>query len=400
MSKTKDNKIHIGIFGRTNSGKSSFINALTGQDFAIVSEIPGTTTDPVKKSMEILGFGPVVLIDTAGINDNSELGKLRIEKTYEILDQIDISILIISENKFGNPEVELIEEFNKRKTPFLIASNKSDLYSIDFQLSSQITNSFNKKVISLSAINSNNLDELVKELIVLKNDLAVETKTLFGGLIGYGDFVLLITPIDSEAPEGRMILPQVNAIRDVVDHGAIAIVLRETEAELFFKNSTIKPKIVVTDSQVFKKVDKIVPKDIHLTGFSVLLARFKGDFDEYLKGTPKISKLQDEDRILLLESCTHTTSCEDIGRFKIPKWLTEFTGKKLEFDVVAGLEKLTRPIEDYSLIIQCGACVITRKQITNRLRLAKEMEIPITNYGMAIAYMHGVYERAIEPFLK
>lgn len=400
MTKKNSNRIYIGIFGRTNSGKSSLINALTGQNLAIVSEIPGTTTDPVKKSIEIIGLGAVVLIDTAGIDDTSELGELRIKKTYEIIEQVDIAIILINNNKFGKPEKDLIKEFKKRNTPFIIISNKSDITPLDKQLSIQLFNLYQQDVLSLSTINSNDINQLIDILIINKNELKSEKIGLFSGLIEKGDFVVLITPIDNEAPEGRLILPQVNAIRDIIDKNAIAIVLKENEAEEFFKSKVISPKLVVTDSQIFKKADEIVPKDIPLTGFSVLLARLKGDFEEYIKGTPKISELKDGDRVLLLESCTHTSSCDDIGRVKIPKWLREYTKKNIEFDIVVGLEKLTRPIEDYSLVIQCGGCVITKKQLMNRLQKAKDADIPITNYGMTIAYMHNVYNRAIEPFLK
>lgn len=398
MSKSKDNKLHIGIFGRTNTGKSSLINSLTGQNHAIVSEVAGTTTDPVKKSMEILGFGSTVIIDTAGIDDKGTLGELRISKTMQQLDIIDIAIILLSESVFGAEEVELISQLTLRQTPYILVHNKSDKYIVSNELVQHIDKTFGKKVISISAAESINLNELINELISVKNNFIENKPTLFGGLIDKGDYVLLVTPIDSEAPDGRMILPQVNAIRDVLDHNGINIVLRESELQKFFSDNKIKPKIVVTDSQAFEFVSRIVPDDIYLTGFSILLARLKGDFEEYLKGTPKISELKSGDKILLLESCTHTSSCEDIGRFKIPNSMMKFTGKELFFDIVSGLDKVQTPIEEYALIIQCGACMITRKQIFNRLRPAKDNNIPITNYGMAIAYMNGIFERATLPF--
>ncbi len=398
MIKSKDNKLHIGIFGRTNTGKSSLINSLTGQNHAIVSEVAGTTTDPVKKSMEILGFGSTVIIDTAGIDDKGTLGELRISKTMQQLDIIDIAIILLSESVFGAEEVELISQLTLRQTPYILVHNKSDKYIVSNELVQHIDKTFGKKVISISAAESINLNELINELISVKNNFIENKPTLFGGLIDKGDYVLLVTPIDSEAPDGRMILPQVNAIRDVLDHNGINIVLRESELQKFFSDNKIKPKIVVTDSQAFEFVSRIVPDDIYLTGFSILLARLKGDFEEYLKGTPKISELKSGDKILLLESCTHTSSCEDIGRFKIPNWMMKFTGKELFFDIVSGLDKVQTPIEEYALIIQCGACMITRKQIFNRLRPAKDNNIPITNYGMAIAYMNGIFERATLPF--
>lgn len=399
MAKGKENQLHIGIFGRTNTGKSSVINAISGQNLSIVSSIAGTTTDPVKKSIEILGLGNVVLIDTPGIDDYSELGRLRIEKTFESIDNIDIAVLLISENEFGRCEIDLIEEFKLRKTPFIIAANKIDLVNATDKVHNLIESQYKKSIIEISSLQNKNIDKLIFSLIDVKNEIKSFHKSLLKDLVSYGDIVMLVTPVDTEAPDGRMILPQVNAIRDSIDNGCITIVLKETELDFFFKNINIKPKIVITDSQVFKKVEEIIPKDIMLTGFSVLLAHLKGDFEEYLKGTPKISGLKDGDRILLLESCTHTSTCDDIGRVKIPKWINDFTKKNLEYDIVAGLDKLSRPIEDYALVIQCGGCMITQKQLANRLRNAKNQNIPITNYGMAIAYLQGVYDRAIKPFI-
>lgn len=399
MAKGKENLLHIGVFGRTNSGKSSLINAISGQDTAIVSDIAGTTTDPVKKSIEILGLGNVILIDTAGIDDNSILGIKRIEKTLQVLDSIDIALLLVTESNFGQFELDIIEKLNLRNTPYLIAINKSDTALPSHEFIETIKNFVKIEILPISTVNMLNIDKLINLLIGVKNGLNLTRPSLLKGIVKYGDIVLLVTPIDSEAPDGRLILPQVNTIRDSIDKGCITIVVRETELELFFQTFKIKPKIVITDSQMFDMVSKIVPDDILLTGFSILLARLKGDFEEYLKGTSKISQLKDGDRVLLLESCTHTSSCEDIGRVKIPKWLKTYTGKMIEFDIVAGLDKLTRPIEDYSLVIQCGGCVITHKQLTNRLLNAKAAEIPITNYGLSIAYMNGIFDRAIKPFI-
>ena len=399
-TKGRESKPHIGIYGRRNNGKSSFINSLSGQDIAIVSDHAGTTTDPVKKSFEITGFGPVILIDTAGIDDAGELGQKRVDRTIKTLEIIDMGILIVTENSWGKFEDELIKKFNDHDLPYIIIHSKSDIQ--------QPTEDFGKKVLSVtgiplfefSSLDKRNYEEL---MVLIRNTIpehSYNTPTLLGDLISYGDIVILITPIDIEAPAGRLILPQMQAIRDILDNEAVAIVLKEREVDSFLKKTGIKPALAITDSQVFVKADASIPRDIPLTSFSIMLARFKGDFENYLKGTPKISALKDGNRILLLESCTHHVSCDDIGRTKIPRWITNFTGKKLEYDVVAGLDSLSRPVTDYSLVIQCGGCMITRKQLYNRLQPAIRAGVPVTNYGMAIAYVQGIYDRAIAPFLK
>jgi [FeFe] hydrogenase H-cluster maturation GTPase HydF len=400
MNKGRDTKPHIGIFGRRNNGKSSLINALTGQETAIVSETPGTTTDPVKKSIEIAGMGPVVMIDTAGIDDAGELGLKRIAKSKEMLKQIDLAILVIVHNEFDDPEINLIKEFQSHEVPFLIIHNKSDEVKINPDLNQVITDKYQVPVFDFSARFPSNIDTVIKNIREQMPDTAYRKSTLVGDLISYGDVVLLITPIDIEAPEGRMILPQVQVIRDVLDHDGIAVVCKEREVDNFLRRMSPKPVLVITDSQVFPKADASVPKEIMLTSFSIVLARQKGDFPNYLKGTPFISKLNDGDKILILESCTHHVSCDDIGRMKIPRWLSNFTGKKLEFEVVSGLNKIPGEITNYSMVIQCGGCMITRKQLINRLKPAVEAGIPVTNYGMAIAYVHGIYNRAIAPFIK
>ena len=400
MSKGRDIKPHIGIFGRRNNGKSSLINALTGQDIAIVSEVPGTTTDPVKKSIEIEGIGPAVIIDTAGIDDTGELGGKRIARTREAMKTIDLAILVIAGNEFDEPEKELIRDLGKHEVPFLVVHNKSDLQPADPALLQVIRDRYGVPATDLSAKFPSEIGNLVRMIREQMPETAYRKTTLVGDLISYGDVVLLITPIDIEAPEGRMILPQVQVIRDVLDHDGVAVVLKEREVDAYIRKMDPKPALVVTDSQVFPKADAAVPKEIPLTSFSIVLARQKGDFANYIKGTPKISDLKDGDRVLILESCTHHVSCDDIGRVKIPRWLTNFTGKKLEFDTVAGLNRIERDIRDYAIVIQCGGCMITRKQLINRLKPAVDAGIPVTNYGMAIAYVHGIYNRAIRPFLK
>ena len=398
--KGRDAKPHIGIFGRRNSGKSSLINCLAAQDVAIVSSQPGTTTDPVKKSMEITGIGPVVLIDTAGTDDHGELGNKRVAKTGEVVRTIDLGILLLAENRFDDQEVSIILQFEKLEIPFLIVHNKSDLEPPTPELAGLIQKRYRKRVLVFSTVEPHNLEELIGLIRSNMPETAYLAKSMVGEIISRGDLVLLITPIDSEAPEGRMILPQVQAIRDILDNDAIAVVAKENELDSLLKKLRPRPALAITDSQVFKKADASIPDDIPLTSFSTVLARYKGDFENYLKGTPHLSRLKNGDKILILESCTHQVSCDDIGRVKIPGWLSNFSGKKLEFEVVAGLNRVPGTITDYSMVIQCGGCMITRKQLINRLKPAIDAGIPVTNYGMAIAYMHGIYERAVAPFVK
>ncbi len=402
MAKGKETKPHIGIFGRRNNGKSSLINALAGQDVAIVSEVAGTTTDPVKKSIEIHGLGPVIMVDTAGIDDVGDLGQKRIAKTRHALTTIDLAILVITENTLGSHEENLIEEFRKQDTPFIIVHNKSDLSPALLAFIDAVRTKYEVPVLDFSAklAGAGHLNRLIDVIRQHMPESALLKKTIVGDLISYGDVVLLITPIDIEAPEGRLILPQVQVIRDVLDHDGVAVVVKEREVDAYIKRMQPKPALVVTDSQVFLKADASIPRDIPLTSFSILLARQKGDFENYLKGTPHIANLKDDNRVLILESCTHHVSCDDIGRMKIPRWLSNYTGKKLEYDVVAGLSSLPRGIKEYAIVIQCGGCVITRRQLINRLKPAVDAGIPVTNYGMAIAFVHGIYNRAVAPFLK
>jgi [FeFe] hydrogenase H-cluster maturation GTPase HydF len=398
MTKGKDAKPHIGIYGRRNYGKSSLINALAGQDIAIVSRQAGTTTDPVKKSFEITGFGPVVLVDTAGIDDSGDLGAKRVERTLRTLDLIDLALLLVSGNEWGSYEDMLAKQFSEKDIPFIVINSMSDLGGATELFRETVLSTSGKEIFEYSSLDRRNHEELIS---LIKNTIpehSYKTPSLLGDLIKYGDIVLLITPIDVEAPAGRLILPQVQAIRDILDNEAVAVVLKEREVDAFLKKTGIKPALAVTDSQVFRKADASVPADIPLTSFSIMLARFKGDFERYLEGTPKISELKDGDRVLLLESCTHHVSCDDIGRTKIPRWISAFTGRKLEFDVVAGLDSLPRPVTDYSLLIQCGGCMITRRQIHNRLQPAIRAGVPVTNYGMAIAWVQGIYDRAVAPF--
>lgn len=398
MSKGRDRKPHIGIFGRRNNGKSSFINALTNQEVAIVSDIAGTTTDPVKKSIEIRGIGPLVIIDTAGIDDTGDLGTKRVQKTLETMKIIDFGILMITNNEFSEVEIKIIQDFQKNEVPWICIHNKSDLVPSSEEFRQKMLE-FNAEVIDFSALHKTNLEKVIQAIREKIPEIAYKTNSLIGDLIKPGDTVMMITPIDIAAPEGRMILPQVQLIRDILDNDAIAVVVKDSELDAYILKMNPKPDLVVCDSQVFSKADMAIPKEIPLTSFSIILARLKGDFEHYMEGTPHISNLKDGDKILLLESCTHHVSCEDIGRVKIPHWLTEFTGKKLEYTFVAGLDAIS-DMKEYAMVIQCGGCMVTRKQLLNRLKPAIENGIPVTNYGMAIAYVHGIYQRAIAPFRK
>jgi len=391
--KGRDNKPHIGLFGRRNNGKSSLINALTGQDIAIVSEKPGTTTDPVKKSIEIFGIGPVILIDTAGIDDMGELGKKRIAKSYEIMKIIDLAVIVIADYQWGEYEITLLQKLNDLNTPTIIVNNKSDLLP-----EQKIALDNGLDIINCSTLTHVGIEQLIDQMVAKMPNSAYVSKSLLGDLIEPYDTVVLITPIDSEAPEGRMILPQMQAIRDVLDNDAIVVTLKEDKIAFYLKNNP-DPKLIVTDSQAFPAISHLIPETIPFTGFSIALAHQKGDFQQYVKGTPYVENLQDGDTLLIMESCTHLTSCEDIGRYKIPDRLQKYTGKKLNFDYVSSLNPLPLHLERYAMVIQCGGCMVTRKQLLNRLKPAIELGIPITNYGMLLAYLTGIFERAIRPFM-
>lgn len=394
----KDLKPHIGIFGRRNCGKSSLINRLTGQDIAIVSDTAGTTTDPVKKSIEIFGIGPCVLIDTAGIDDVGELGRQRVEKTLKVLDEIDCAVLVIAENRFGEPEEQLLSRMKSLAVPFLIVHNKADEEPLKSELQQEIERKFDCKALDFSVLKSDDIQLIVELLKTTIPESAYQKVSLLGGIIKPNEVVVLVCPVDSEAPEGRLILPQVMAIRDVLDNECICVVLKETHLEQYLRTMP-RPALVVTDSQVFGMVSKIVPTEIPLTSFSIIMARLRGDFDNYMKGTPHLSQLKDGDTVLLLESCTHHSTCDDIGRVKLPRMILKFTGKDIRFEYVSGLAPIVGP-EQYALAIQCGGCMSTRKQLLNRTNLFVKAGIPISNYGMALAYMNGIFDRVMQPFVK
>lgn len=399
MAKGRDLKPQIGIFGRRNNGKSSIINLMVNQDVAIVSPEPGTTTDPVKKSIEIFGIGPAIIIDTAGIDDTGELGEKRVEKSLMTIKSIDCAILVITENQFGFYEKELIKQFREHQVPYLIVHNKCDQQPLESITLEKISEFSKAKVIDFTTLNRDHLETLIETLKNTIPETVYQKPSLLGGIVEPNGVVLLVTPIDSEAPDGRMILPQVMAIRDVLDNDCICVVLKETHLEQYFREGMPRPQLVITDSQAFGFVSKVVPEDVPLTSFSIVFAKLRGDFEHYLQGTPSISQLRDGDKVLILESCTHQVSCEDIGRHKLPRWINEFTGKRVQCDIVAGLAQVNN-VHQYKLVIQCGGCVVTRKQLISRLKPAVNAGIAVSNYGMAIAWMNGIFGRVTQPFQK
>ena len=394
---------HIGIFGRTNVGKSSLINLLLGQDFAIVSEQAGTTTDPVKKRMEIPGIGPVQLIDTAGVGDTTQVGAQRIGKTLKLVEEVDLAILVFAGNFFGKEEKDLLMQFKENDVPVVVVHNQSDIVPLDCGVAGDLTNMYGCDVVEFSCcmMDPQEQRDAVEMLVAFITKGLLQQggeKTIMEGLVEPGDNIVLVCPIDSEAPAGRLILPQVMAIRDILDNGGVATVLQPGQLEGYLQGNT-PVKLVVTDSQVFKEVSAIVPQEVPLTSFSVLMARAKGPFEEYLKGVEAIASLKEGDNVLVLESCTHHTSCEDIGRVKIPMMLQKKAGCKLNFTFVSGLDELP-PLDGFALALQCGGCMVTRRQLCNRIRRVVAAGVPVTNYGMCIAYVTGIFARATAPVAK
>ena len=384
-------RVQIGIFGRRNAGKSSIINAITGQNLAIVSDTKGTTTDPVLKAMELLPLGPVVLIDTPGLDDEGDLGKLRIEKSYQILNKTDIALLVIDSSVGMTKEDEaILEKIQEKQIPYLIVYNKSDVSSSGSLL--------DKRSISVSTLTGENIQEL-KEQIATLAPKDGDSLPIVRDLLRPHDFVVLVVPIDSSAPKGRLILPQQQTIRDILEAQAISIVVKDTELEDTLETLGKTPALVITDSQAFKEVAKLVPRQIPLTSFSILFARHKGDLDAVSNGAYAIENLKDGDTVLIAEGCTHHRQCEDIGTVKIPRLLKKYTKKELHFAFTSGTEFPT-DLSKYNLIIHCGGCTLNEREMKYRLRCAKEQKIPITNYGIAIAHMNGILKRSLEPFTK
>ena len=384
----KSDRIHIGIFGKRNAGKSSIINAITSQNLAVVSKVKGTTTDPVQKAMELLPLGPVMIIDTPGIDDEGELGKMRVEKSYQVLNKTDIALLVVDGNVgLTQCDKDLIEEIKKRKLPYLIILNKSDEVCNRYDIENSIWVSAETKE------NIWELKERISKLVPNEN----MTLKIIGDLLDPEDIVVLVVPIDSAAPKGRLILPQQQTIRDVLEAGAISVVTRDTELSQTLRALGKKPKIVVTDSQAFGKVKNDVPEDILLTSFSILFARYKGDLAEQIKAVKAIDSLKDGDYVLISEGCSHHRQCDDIGTVKIPRWLKEHSGKKINYEFSSGTE-FPRDLSKYKAVIHCGGCTLNEKEMKHRIAVAKEQNVPITNYGIFIAYTQGILKRSLQAF--
>lgn len=382
-------RIHIGIFGRRNAGKSSIINAITGQNLAIVSDIKGTTTDPVLKAMELLPLGPVVLIDTPGLDDEGELGELRIKKAYQILNKTDIALLVVDSSVGMTLEDEkILSRIQEKRIPYLIVKNKCDLLSE--------TCPSEEHTIFVSAANGKHISELKERIAALVPSDETEIP-IVRDLLKPGDFVVLVVPIDSSAPKGRLILPQQQTIRDILEAGAVSIVVKDTELKETLENLGKSPALVITDSQAFKEVAKIVPHEIPLTSFSILFARHKGDLSIVAEGAHAIEQLKNGDTVLISEGCTHHRQCEDIGTVKIPRLLKNYTQADLNLEFTSGTE-FPEDLSKYKLIIHCGGCTLNEREMKYRLRCAKDQNVPITNYGTAIAHMNGILKRSLEPF--
>ncbi len=384
----KSDRIHIGIFGKRNAGKSSIINAITGQSLAIVSDIKGTTTDPVQKAMELLPLGPVMVIDTPGIDDLGELGEKRVEKSYQVLNKTDIALLVVDGTLGLQAEdKKIISSFKERKLPYLIIINKSDKVKNKYEVENSIW---------VSAETKENIEELkerISQLVPSEN----MTLKIIGDKLEPNDLVILVVPIDKAAPKGRLILPQQQTIRDILEAGAVSVVTRDTELAETLKNLGKKPKMVITDSQAFGYVKTIVPDDILLTSFSILFARYKGDLEQAIKAVKAIDELKDGDTVLIAEGCTHHRQCDDIGTVKIPKWLKSHSDKNINYEFCSGTE-FPRDLSKYKAVIHCGGCTLNEKEMKHRVYICKSQNVPITNYGIFIAYIQGILKRSIQVF--
>ena len=382
-------RLHIGFFGKRNAGKSSLVNAVTGQETSVVSEVKGTTTDPVRKAMELLPLGPVVIIDTPGLDDEGDLGELRVKRALQVLNTVDIAVVVVSAALgLDREESELCELLNKKNIPYIIAYTKSDLIG-------EIPEPKDNEIY-VSALDNINIDAL-KDKIGALNKSAEEQRVIVSDLIKEGDVVVLVVPIDKAAPKGRLILPQQQTIRDILDAGAHAFVCRDSELEGVLSKLSEKPRMVITDSQVFGKVSKIVPRDIELTSFSILFARYKGNLRDAVRGAAMLDRLSDGDKILVSEGCSHHRQCGDIGTQKLPKWIREYTGKELSFEFTSGRD-FPEDLSPYAMVIHCGGCMLTEREMQYRARSSADSGKPMTNYGIIIAHTHGILRRSLEPF--
>lgn len=384
-------RIHISFFGRRNAGKSSVLNAVIGQELAVVSDVKGTTTDPVYKSMELLPLGPVTVIDTPGIDDEGELGALRVRKSYQVLNKTDIAVIVVdSQTGFGAEEEKLLNKIKDKQIPCIVVFNKID------RAVCPRTAPENIPVLAVSARTKEGITEL-KETIAKAAKTEAVSKPLVADLLNPSDFVVLVVPIDKAAPKGRLILPQQQTIRDILEAGAVSIVVKDNELKNTLENIGKKPKLVITDSQAFGKVSKDTPEDILLTSFSILFARYKGELETMISGVAALNKIKTGDKILISEGCTHHRQCGDIGTVKLPHWICQFTKSEPEFTFTSGT-KFPDDLDQYKLIIHCGGCMLNGKEMKYRIKCACDQNVPITNYGMTIAYIHGVLERSLEPF--
>ncbi|MCD6459948.1 [FeFe] hydrogenase H-cluster maturation GTPase HydF [bacterium] len=396
LTTPKGLRLHIGLFGRRNVGKSTILNALTEQQVSIVSNVAGTTTDPVEKPLELLPLGPVVFIDTAGIDDVGELGEMRIDKTKKIFDRTDLGLIITEAENFGDFEQDIILEFNKRNVPYIIVINKIDV----FYPHKKNLDELKQKKTSFCLCNARNgegIIELKRAIISKVPEDWITPPTLVADLCGSGETAVLVVPIDMEAPKGRLILPQVQVIREILDNDGSALVVKERELYDVLQNFSKKPVVVITDSQVVLKVSADVPPDIKLTTFSILFARYKGDLCSFVEGVFAIDSLKDGDKVLIGEACSHHSIADDIGTVKIPRWLRQYTGKNIVFDKKSGHDYPDN-LTQYKLIIHCGSCMFNRREMLNRILMARQQNVPITNYGVAISYLQGVLRRTAEPF--
>ncbi|MCC6441919.1 MAG: [FeFe] hydrogenase H-cluster maturation GTPase HydF [Armatimonadetes bacterium] len=389
-------RAHISIFGRRNAGKSSLINALTNQQLAIVSDVPGTTTDPVSKSMEILPIGPVVLTDTAGIDDTGDLGRMRVEKTLRVLEKTDLAVLIVeSGQQPGEFEEDLVRRIKERDIPLIVSASKIDLCP-DTGAIRRWAIERSALFVPVSAATCEGIESL-KAALGQISPTGLPEPTVIGDLITGGDIVVLVVPIDKAAPKGRLILPQVMTLRDALDHDAIAVTVKERELSACLATLGRKPKLVVTDSQVFLKVDADTPRDVWMTSFSILMARFRGDLPAFVAGAKAVERLKRSDRVLIAEACTHHTQADDIGKVQIPRWLRQMVGGDLEFGFASGKD-FPPDVASYDLIVHCGGCMINKREMQYRQRVAAAAGVPMTNYGVLLAHVHGILDRALEPF--